>query len=114
MAVLGSVVTSQYTTGIGASLVGLPDAARGVVDSGLAGALAVAGQVGGAQGDALALAAKQAFVDGLNLAALVGSAVVFVAAFVSWKLLPRTTPAPFVHPPRDDDPGLTEPSTLVD
>ncbi len=114
VAVLGSVVTSQYTTGIGASLVGLPEAARGVVDSGLAGALAVAGQVGGAQGDALALAAKQAFVDGLNLAALVGSAVVFVAAFVSWKLLPRTTPAPFVRPPRDDDPGLAEPSTLVD
>ena len=31
------------------------------------GALAVAGQVGGAQGDALTLAAKQAFVDGLSL-----------------------------------------------
>ena len=78
------------------------------------GSVAQVPGVGGASTGRGALAAKQAFVDGLNLAALVGSVVVFVAAFVSWKLLPRTTPAPFVHPPRDDDPGLAEPSTLVD
>ncbi|MDP3400771.1 MAG: hypothetical protein Q8R97_06585 [Brevundimonas sp.] len=63
---------------------------------------------------ALALAAEQSFVDGLNLAALVGSAVVFVAAFVSWKLLPRTTPAPFVSPPRDEAADPVEQRTLVD
>ena len=87
---------------------------QALADSGLAGALAVAGDVGGTQGEALALAAKQAFVDGLNLAALVGSVVVFVAAFVSWKLLPRTTSAPFVSLDRDDDPALPEAPALVD
>jgi hypothetical protein len=114
VAVLGSVVTSQYTSGIGTSLAALPTTARALADSGLAGALAVAGEVGGAQGDALALAAKQAFVDGLNLAALVGAVVVFVAAFVSWKLLPRTTSAPFVSPPRDEAADPAEQRTLVD
>lgn len=114
VAVLGSVVTSQYTSGIGASLAGLPERAQGLVDSGLSGALAVAGDVGGTQGDALALAARQAFVDGLNLAAIVGSVAVFVAAFVSWKLLPRTAPAPFVHPPQVDDVSPAEQPALVD
>ena len=114
VAVLGSVVTSQYTSGVGTSLAALPTTARALADSGLAGALAVAGDVGGQQGAALALAAKQAFVDGLNLAAAVGSVVVFVAAFVSWKLLPRTTPAPFVSRPRDEDVSPAEAGTLVD
>ena len=114
VAVLGSVVTSQYTSGIGATLAGLPEQARGLADSGLAGALRVAGNVGGAEGEALTAAAKQAFVDGLSLAAIVGSVVVFVAAFVSWKLLPRTTSAPFVSPPRDEDRSVVEQPSLVD
>ncbi len=114
VAVLGSVVTSQYTTGIGASLAELPERARGLADSGLAGALRVAQEVGGSQGDSLALAARQAFVDGLGLAAIVGSCVVYLAAFVSWKLLPRTASAPFVSPPRDEDVSVAESPALVD
>ena len=89
VAVLGSVVTSGYTSGLAASLVGLPDEARGLAGSGLSGALAVAGRVGGDQGGALADAARQAFVDGLGMAALVGSAVVFGAALAARFLLPH-------------------------
>ncbi|HEY1116873.1 MAG TPA: MFS transporter, partial [Acidimicrobiales bacterium] len=113
VAVLGSVVTSQYTSGVGGSLAALPDQARALADSGLAGALRVAGEIGGVQGDTIAGAAKAAFVDGLGTAALVGSVVVFVAAFVSWKLLPRTTLAPFVSPPRDADQAVDEATSLV-
>lgn len=114
VAVLGSVVTSQYTSGIGTSVTGLPAQLRGLADSGLAGALRVSGEIGGTEGDALAAAAKQAFVDGLGLAAIVGSVVVFVAAFVSWKLLPRTASAPFVSPPRDGDRSVAEQPSLID
>ncbi len=89
VAVLGSVVTSQYSSGIASSIVGLPDQAASVAESGLTGALAVAGQVGGAQGESLALAAQQAFVDGLGLAALLGSLVVFAAAAAARFLLPH-------------------------
>ena len=89
VAVLGSVVTSQYTTGLTSSLVGIPDQARAVAESGLTGALAVAGQVGGAQGEALADAARQAFVDGLGMASLVGAVVVFAAALAARFLLPH-------------------------
>lgn len=89
VAVLGSVVTSQYATGISGSVAGLPAQARAVADSGLSGALQVGAQVGGEQGAALVDAAKQAFVDGLGWAALVGSATVFSAAVATRFLLPR-------------------------
>ncbi len=89
VAVLGSVVTSQYSAGIASSITGLPAQASSVAESGLSGALVVAGQVGGAQGDALTLAAQQAFVDGLGLAAIVGSIVVFGAAAAARFLLPH-------------------------
>ena len=89
VAVLGSVVTSGYGAGISSAIAGLPAAARSVADSGLSGALAVADQIGGARGEALAGTARQAFVDGLGTAAFVGAAVVLTAAVVARLLLPH-------------------------
>lgn len=95
VAVLGSLVTSQYASSLAPALTGLPDGARSLADSGLTGALAVGREIGGAPGAALTSAAQQAFVDGLGLAAIVGSLVVFSAAAVAWFLLPKGTPVPF-------------------
>ncbi|HEU5152627.1 MAG TPA: DHA2 family efflux MFS transporter permease subunit [Iamia sp.] len=94
VAVLGSLVTSRYTSSLGSALTGLPDAARSAADSGLTGALAVANEIGGAPGAALRTSAQQAFVDGLGLAAVVGSLVVFAAAAAAWFLLPRGSEVP--------------------
>ncbi|MBA3280954.1 MAG: MFS transporter [Acidimicrobiia bacterium] len=91
VAVLGSIVTSRFTAGLGPSIVGLPEQARTAADSGLTGALKVAARIGGAQGEALADAARAAFVDGMRAAAVVGAIVVFAAAVASWFLLPRST-----------------------
>ncbi len=88
VAVLGSVVTSRYASGIVSSLGSLPEQSRAIADSGLAGALDVGARLGGTQGEALADAARRAFVDGLNTAALVGAAVVFAAAIATRLLLP--------------------------
>ncbi|MCU1499667.1 MAG: hypothetical protein JWM47_3620, partial [Acidimicrobiales bacterium] len=63
--------------------------ARAAADSGLSGALKVAGEIGGARGAALAEAAKSAFVDGIVGAAVVSAIVVLFAAVASWFLLPR-------------------------
>jgi len=89
VAVLGSVVTSRFTARLGPQISQLPEQARAVADSGLTGALAVARQIGGAPGDALAQAARSAFVDGLSTAAIVGAVAVSAAAVASWFLLPR-------------------------
>lgn len=94
VAILGSVVTSRYTASLGPSLVNLPGQAQNAADSGLSGALKVAGQIGGAQGGALADAARAAFVDGMVAAAVVGAVVVAVAAVASWFLLPSGNDVP--------------------
>jgi EmrB/QacA subfamily drug resistance transporter len=94
VAVLGSVVTSRFTSSLGPSLQGLPDQARGIADSGLTGALNVASRIDGAAGDRLAEAAKSAFVDGLSTAAILGAVVVFTAAVAAYFLLPQHHTAP--------------------
>jgi MFS transporter, DHA2 family, multidrug resistance protein len=72
------------------SIAGLPEQARDVADSGLSGALAVGQEIGGDQGAALVQSARQAFVDGLGAAAIVGSIVVLCAAIAARLLLPRS------------------------
>jgi EmrB/QacA subfamily drug resistance transporter len=94
VAVLGSLVTSRFTSNLGAAVAGLPDQARERAESGLAGALGIAERLGGAQGEAIADAARQAFVSGIGLAASVAAVVVLVAAVASAKLLPSSHLAP--------------------
>jgi Na+/melibiose symporter-like transporter len=90
VAVLGSIVTSKYLSGMATSIAGLPQQAADVADSGLSGAIAVGQQIGGDQGAALVQSARQAFVDGLGAAAIVGAVVVFGAAIAARMLLPRS------------------------
>ncbi len=106
VAVLGSIVTSRYAAGIADDIVGLPEQAREIADTGLTGAMQVGSQIGGDQGAALVGAAQQAFVDGLGTAAIVGSLVVVSAAIVARFLLPREGDA-FDRAPTDLDRPLT-------
>ncbi len=98
VAVLGSLVASQFSSSIGSAISGLPEQLRTIADSGLAGALRVSGilaEDGNTGGAArVAQAGKEAFVDGLGLAAIVGSLVVFSAAVAAFFLLPRSTNVP--------------------
>lgn len=93
VAVLGSVVTSQYASQVADVIAQLPAAASAAVESGLSGALGVAAEIGGPQGEALADVSRQAFVDGLGAAAVVGAIVVFSAALVARFLLPHDAAA---------------------
>ncbi len=88
VAVLGSLVTSTYTSAVADAFHGLPEAQRAIAETGLVGAFNVAGQLG-ADGQGLVEAAKQAFVDGLGVAAIAGTVTVAVAAIVASRLLPR-------------------------
>ncbi|QXC59786.1 MFS transporter [Aquihabitans sp. G128] len=101
VAILGSVVTSRFTSSLGPAVTGLSGQARTVADSGLTGALKVADQLGGQQGAALAAAAKSAFVDGIVAASIVGAVVVISAAVASWFLLPRGSQVPAGAVPGD-------------
>jgi Na+/melibiose symporter-like transporter len=95
VAVLGSVVTTFFTSSLDPKLGELPAAAdRDEAHSGLAGALGVARGLAGDAGPALADAAKAAFLDGLTIAALTAAAVVTVAAISARRLLPRDSKVP--------------------
>lgn len=96
VAILGSLVTSTYTTSIGDAVSGLSDPQQAAARSGLVGAFGVAHELG-AGGGAVIDAAKQAFVDGIGVAALTGAFVVAVAAVAVHRLLPRHIPHPTAH-----------------
>ena len=89
VAVLGSVLSSAYSAGLPAGIEQLPADAREAVTGSLGGALAVSEQIGGPLGAQLAEAAKVAWTDGTQLAFTVGAIIVFVAAAISFRFLPR-------------------------
>ncbi len=81
IAVLGSIVTGVYRDFTGPA--GTSDAAH----ESLGGAVEAAAHLPGPTGQALLDSARQAFVDGLTLAAGVGAAVLLAAAAAAWFLL---------------------------
>jgi predicted MFS family arabinose efflux permease len=95
VAVLGSLLNTRYTSELGRFLVDLPAGSAGTAESGLAGALAVAGGLPGAAGETLADAARSAYLDGMSLAVLVAAGIILLSAAAAYALLPTaaTTPA---------------------
>ncbi|MEY2399929.1 MAG: hypothetical protein QOJ08_40 [Ilumatobacteraceae bacterium] len=88
VAVLGSILSSGYTSNLGSAVTSLPDAARQTAEGSLAGALGVANQIGGTQGAAILDAAKSAWTDGLQLSMVIGAGIVLIAAFIAARYLP--------------------------
>jgi hypothetical protein len=93
VAVLGSIVTTHFRTSTASAIDALPEEAREGARSGLAGALQVAREAPGDVTARLALEARQAFTDGLGIAAIVAAGVVLATAIVASVVLGRT-PAP--------------------
>jgi len=76
MAVLGSIGTAIYRHEI-------PSSAPAPAHETLGGALAVAGQLPGRTGEALATAAREAFTSGMHGAAIAGASVLVLAALAA-------------------------------
>jgi len=72
--------------------------ARQAILGSIGGALAVAKAAGGQLGELLAAAARHAFVDGMDLALLVGAAVVGVSALLVVVALPNRATGARVDP----------------
>jgi hypothetical protein len=87
---MGSLAASQYDSAVEALTGGLPAAAQEAATASLAGALHVAGEIGGAAGELLKVGAESAFVDGVHLAVTVGAFLCAVAAGLVLRYLPRT------------------------
>jgi len=95
VAVLGSLVTSQYFAGVEDAVASLPGPAREAAEGSL-GAVSGLVEQGVIPADsAIVGIAKQSFVDGLGVAATVGAVAVLIAAIAVKRYLPadRTNPA---------------------
>jgi EmrB/QacA subfamily drug resistance transporter len=90
VAVLGSILSSVFGSRMVDVLAGgqLPEEPRRVAEHSVTGAVAVADQIGGDTGAALAQAAKAAFVDGLRTTSLVAAAFAGLGAIIALAFLP--------------------------
>ncbi|MFI1012512.1 DHA2 family efflux MFS transporter permease subunit [Streptomyces sp. NPDC020965] len=102
IAVLGSVLSARYRSGIEEHLQGLPDGLRETAGESIEATLGVADRLGPA-GDALIGPAREAFLDAMSLTALGSALVALVGALVVARYLPGRLTAPAVPPQRSPD-----------
>jgi hypothetical protein len=94
VAVLGSILASQYSSALAPAVQVLPEAAGTAASSSLGGALAVAQELGGGAGAALASAAKAAYMDGMAVAILAAVGVAISAALLVARYMPAEAAMP--------------------
>ncbi len=89
VAVLGSLLSSGFSSQFDSTAQVLPADVRSIASSSLAGARVVSDGIGGSQGEAIFNAAKDAWVNGLQLAMTAGAAILVAATVLTWRLLPK-------------------------
>ena len=89
IALLGSLLSSGYRSGLGDALAGLPEQAAEIARDSIGAANAVASQIGGEAGARLIEAAGSAYTDGMRLAFWVGALVLTAAAATVWQMYPH-------------------------
>jgi EmrB/QacA subfamily drug resistance transporter len=89
VAVIGSVMNTVYRDKVADALTGLPPAAADAAGDSVGAAVAIAAQIGGAAGDALTATARNAFVEGLGLAAVVAAVVAVLTSAYVFRQMPR-------------------------
>jgi hypothetical protein len=95
VAILGSIMSSSYSSSIVRSLQGLPGPMLAAAKSGVGAALAIGAQIGGPTGQAIIAAAKSAFIHAMDRGLEVGAVVALGGALVAALWLPnRAEPAP--------------------
>jgi EmrB/QacA subfamily drug resistance transporter len=95
VAVLGSVVSTTYASGIDGATSGLPHGAAEAASDSVGGAHEVAAQMGGGAGAKLIAAADQSFIDAITTAASIAAGVAVLGALLAVAFLPsRARPEP--------------------
>ena len=98
VAVLGSLVAGRYDNRLLSGLGSLTGSLRDKAEESLAGALQVARTLGGADGGRLATNAREAYVSGMHLAAIVAGCVALIAAAIVYRYLPAVSIRPTYAP----------------
>lgn len=88
VAVLGAVLSSVYEKNIAETASAFSGAAKEGLESSLAVALQVAGQLG-PMAETVTIAAKVAWMDGLSTASIVAAAIIFTCSIIAYVGLPK-------------------------
>jgi hypothetical protein len=88
VAVIGSLLVSGYRAALAGHTKGLTPSQLTEARASVGSALAVAHEIGGHAGRALADAARAAFVDGMRLGLLIGAGLLVVATVLAARYLP--------------------------
>ncbi len=88
IAIIGSILNSLYGTNVDGFVSNLPAQAAGPARDSVGAAMRIAALAGGGQGEALAAAARNAFVDAMGVALIVAAAVAFVGALLVLRFMP--------------------------
>jgi EmrB/QacA subfamily drug resistance transporter len=89
VAVLGSVFTAAYSSGLGGVLTRLPAQVAAEVESSVGAALGVARQIGGTTGQGLANVATHSFIEAMSRALVLGSLVALAGGIIALVWLPN-------------------------
>jgi len=90
IAILGSLFAASYAGRLTPQIpAGVPDDVARIITDSLAGALAVAEQVGGAMGQTLVTVAQEAFVGSMAVTSVAGSVIAFAGVLVAVVWMPR-------------------------
>jgi EmrB/QacA subfamily drug resistance transporter len=111
VAVLGSIFALRYHAVIG-SATGVPENVRDQVKDSIGKALEAAQRLGGAQGEAVAAIARDAFIVSMRLVYFLAAAVVLCAAFITWRFLPARAPSEIVL--SDEEVEIAEAISVTD
>ncbi len=111
VAVLGSLLAGQYGSGMADAVAGLPARIRGIAEGSLGGVHGLIAQGALPEDSPVLGQAKDAFVDGLSLAAIVAAVIVALAALAVKRFLPSDRPRPETAPDRAA--AVTEASAVV-
>jgi predicted MFS family arabinose efflux permease len=108
VAIIGSILSSLYDGRLVDRVGGqVPEPALHTAKDSVGSALAVADQIGGEPGNALATAAREAFVHGMTRASIVTALFAAIGALVALRWLPAR--APQTEPLADIDDEVVEP-----
>jgi EmrB/QacA subfamily drug resistance transporter len=105
VAVLGSVVSTTYASGIDGATSGLPHGAAEAASDSVGGAHEVAAQMGGGAGAELIAIADQSFIDAITTAASIAAGVAVLGVLLAVAFLPaRPRPEPTPRSAKLPDP----------
>jgi EmrB/QacA subfamily drug resistance transporter len=88
VAIIGSVLNAGYADRMASVVASLPPQAAGPAGDSVGAAVQIAAKLPAGAGDALAAAARQAFVDSMGSAFLVGAAIALVGVVLVLRFLP--------------------------